>query len=94
MRVVFFAACRRLTKSLGAVIALILIGAVVAAQTPTPSPDQLNILKNLTPEQQDALLQSVLGKGDGTQKATRNWNRPRRAEEKRSHGRRAGTGSQ
>ncbi len=68
MRVVFFAACRKLAKSLGAVIALILIGAVVAAQTPTPSPDQLNILKNLTPEQQDALLQSVLGKGDGTNK--------------------------
>ena len=70
MRVVSFAACRRLARSLSAVIALLLIGAVGGAQTPTPtpSPDQLNILKGLTPEQQDSLLQSVLGKGDGTNK--------------------------
>jgi polysaccharide biosynthesis/export protein len=68
MRVVSFAACRKLAKSLGAAITLILIGALVGAQTPTPSSDQLNILKNLTPEQQDSLLQSVLGKGDGTNK--------------------------
>jgi polysaccharide export outer membrane protein len=68
MRVVSFAACWRLARSLGAAITLILIGAVVGAQTPNPSPDQLNILKNLTQDQQDALLQSVLGKGDGTNK--------------------------
>jgi polysaccharide biosynthesis/export protein len=68
MRVVFFAACRRLARSLGALIALILIGAVVAAQTPAPTQDQLNIFKSLSQEQQDALLQSVLGKGDGTNK--------------------------
>jgi polysaccharide export outer membrane protein len=68
MRVVSFAACRRLARSLGVAIALVLIGAVGGAQTPNPSPDQLNILKSLSPEQQDALLQSVLGKGDGTSK--------------------------
>jgi polysaccharide export outer membrane protein len=68
MRVVSFAACRRLARSLGVAIALILIGAVVAAQTPTPSQDQLNIFKNLPQDQQDALMQSLLGKGDGTNK--------------------------
>jgi polysaccharide export outer membrane protein len=70
MRVVSFAACRRLARALSAAIILILVGAVVAAQTPAPSSDQLNILKSLTPEQQDSLLQSVLGKGDGTNKKT------------------------
>jgi polysaccharide export outer membrane protein len=67
MRVVSFAACRRLARSLGAAI-LILIGAVVGAQTPTPTQDQLNIFKSLSQDQQDSLLQSVLGKGDGTNK--------------------------
>ena len=67
MRVVSFAACRRLVRSLSAAI-LILIGAVVGAQTPNPSQDQLNVLKSLTQEQQDALLQSVMGKGGGTNK--------------------------
>jgi polysaccharide export outer membrane protein len=70
MSVVFFAACGRLARSLGVATMLILIGAGVAAQTPSPSQDQLNILKNLTQDQQDALLQSVLGKGDGTNKKT------------------------
>src|SRR5882762_10495339 len=40
----------------------ILVGAVAVAQTPTT--DQLNALKNMPKEQQDALIQSVLGKGD------------------------------
>jgi polysaccharide export outer membrane protein len=70
MSVVFFAACGRLARSLGVAIVLILIGAGVGAQTPTPSQDQLNLLKNLSPEQQESLLQSVLGKGDGTNKKT------------------------
>ena len=70
MRVVFFAACRKLTKFLSAAIALTLIGAVVVAQTPTaPTQDQLNIFKSLPQDQQDALMQSVLGgKGDATNK--------------------------
>jgi protein involved in polysaccharide export with SLBB domain len=70
MRVVSFAAaCRRLAKSLSAAITLILIGAVVGAQTPVPTQDQLNIFKSLPQDQQDALMQSVLGgKGDGTNK--------------------------
>jgi polysaccharide biosynthesis/export protein len=69
MRVVFFAACRKLARSLGAAVALLLIGAAVVAQTPTPTQDQLNIFKSLPQDQQDALMQSVLGgKGDGTNK--------------------------
>jgi len=69
MRVVSFAACRRLARSLSAAIALTLIGAVVGAQTPTPTQDQLNIFKNLPQDQQDALMQSLLGgKGDATNK--------------------------
>jgi polysaccharide biosynthesis/export protein len=69
MRVVSFAACRRLARSLSAAITLILIGAVVGAQTPVPTQDQLNIFKNLPQDQQDALMQSVLGgKGDSTNK--------------------------
>src|SRR3984957_4910489 len=69
MRVVFFAACRKLTKFLSAAIALTLIGAVVVAQTPTaPTQDQLNIFKSLPQDQQDALMQSLLGKGDETNK--------------------------
>jgi polysaccharide biosynthesis/export protein len=68
MRVVSFAACRRLARSLGVATTLILIGALVGAQTPTPTQDQLNIFKNLPQDQQDALMQSLLGKGDGTNK--------------------------
>ena len=69
MRVVSFAACQRLARSLGVAIALILIGAVVEAQTPSPTQDQLNIFRNLPQDQQDALMQSVLGgKGDSTNK--------------------------
>src|ERR1700722_11995870 len=70
MRVVSFAAaCRRLAKFLSATITLILIGAAVGAQTPVPTQDQLNIFKSLPQDQQDALMQSVLGgKGDSTNK--------------------------
>jgi polysaccharide biosynthesis/export protein len=70
MSVVFFAACGRLARSLGVAMMLILIGAGVGAQTPAPSQDQLNLLKNLTQDQQDSLLQSVLGKGNGTNSKT------------------------
>jgi len=68
MSVVPYAAFKRLTRSFGAAIALILIVTAGGAQTPAPSQDQLNALKNLSQEQQDALLQGVLGKGDGTNK--------------------------
>src|SRR6266852_1719946 len=42
----------------------IVVGAVAIAQVPTT--DQLNVLKNLPPDEQDALIQGVLGRGDGT----------------------------
>jgi polysaccharide export outer membrane protein len=71
MSVVFSAACRKLARLLCAATIAILVGSMAGAQTPTPSADQLNILKSLTPEQQDSLIQSVLGKGgDGTSKKT------------------------
>src|SRR5580692_702636 len=50
-------------KSIVSALALSLIGALTAAQTPTP--DQLNALKNLPQDQQNSLLQGVLGKSDG-----------------------------
>src|SRR5579872_4966649 len=51
---------RFLALSLG-----VLLGCAVSfAQTPTQ--EQLDALKNLPQDQQDALLQGVLGKGDGT----------------------------
>jgi protein involved in polysaccharide export with SLBB domain len=55
-------------KPVGFALVLSLIGALAGAQTPTP--DQLNILKNLPQDQQDSLLQSVLGKSDGTGRKT------------------------
>jgi polysaccharide export outer membrane protein len=71
MSVAFFAACKRLAGSLRTAIVLLLIGMVAGAQTPTPTQEQLNIFKNLPQDQQDALMQSVLGgKGDGTNKKT------------------------
>jgi polysaccharide export outer membrane protein len=66
MSSVFFAAFKRLAGWLSAASCLVLIGALAGAQSPTQDP--LSLLKNLTPEQQDALMQSVLGKGDGTNK--------------------------
>jgi protein involved in polysaccharide export with SLBB domain len=55
-------------KFSGFTLVAILVGAVAVAQTPTA--DQLNALKSLPKDQQDALLQSVLGKGDGTSTKT------------------------
>ena len=50
-------------------LALLLAALPAIAQTPTA--DQLSVLKNLPPDQQQQLLQSVLGgKGDGTGKKT------------------------
>jgi protein involved in polysaccharide export with SLBB domain len=51
-----------------AAILCVLLGAAAAAQTPTPTPEQLNIFKSLPPDQQEALLQSLLGgsKGDSS----------------------------
>ena len=90
MSIAFFAACKRLAGSLRTAIVLLLIGMVAGAQTPSPSPDQLNMLKNLTPEQQDSLLQGVLGKGDGTTKKTDSQlNAPETVEKKND---RTGTG--
>jgi protein involved in polysaccharide export with SLBB domain len=68
MSIAFVAACRRLARPFSAAIVLILMGAFAGAQSPTPDP--LSLLKNLTPDQQDALMQSVLGKGDGTNRKT------------------------
>jgi polysaccharide biosynthesis/export protein len=51
-------------KFSGFALAAILLGAAAVAQTPTT--DQLNALKSMPKDQQDALIQSVLGKGDGT----------------------------
>jgi polysaccharide biosynthesis/export protein len=70
MRVPSFAVPKRLAGLLRAAIILVVIGSVAGAQTPSPSQDQLNALKNLSPDQQDSLLQSVLGKGDGTNRKT------------------------
>jgi len=68
MSVAFFAALRRLARSLSVASVLILIGALAGAQSPTQDP--LSLLKNLSQDQQDQLMQSVLGKGDGTNKKT------------------------
>src|SRR5260221_9221892 len=51
-------------KFSGFTLTAILVGAVAVAQTPTS--DQLDILKSMPKDQQDALIQSVLGKGDTT----------------------------
>src|SRR5258708_26820920 len=50
-------------KFLGFTLLAILVGAVAVAQTPTT--DQLNALKNMPKDQQDALIQSVLGRPSG-----------------------------
>jgi polysaccharide biosynthesis/export protein len=55
-------------KIFGAALILALMGYAATAQTPTA--DQLNVLKQLPQDQQNALIQSVLGKGDGTGKKT------------------------
>jgi polysaccharide export outer membrane protein len=68
MSIVFVAACKRLARSFSAAIFLILIGAFAGAQSPTQDP--LSLLKGLSQDQQDALIQSVLGKSDGTNRKT------------------------
>jgi protein involved in polysaccharide export with SLBB domain len=70
MSIAFVAACKRLARPFGAAILLILIGAVAGAQSPGSTPDPLSLLKNLSQDQQDALMQSVLGKNDGTNRKT------------------------
>lgn len=50
------------SRAFGFALIAVLAGAVAIAQTP----DQLNALKSLPQDQQDALIQGVLGKGDGT----------------------------
>jgi protein involved in polysaccharide export with SLBB domain len=45
---------------------LALVSLAMSAAAQAPSTDQLNQLKNLTPEQQDALAQSMLGKTDSS----------------------------
>jgi len=57
------------SRFLRAAAALLVVGLVSSAHTQTP--EQLQALKdNLTPEQQNALLQNSQGKGDGTGKTT------------------------
>ena len=52
-----------------ALVLAMLLGAVpVVAQTPTA--DQLSVLKNIPADQQQQLLQGVLGRGDGTGRKT------------------------
>src|SRR6202047_5211606 len=53
-----------LNKSLTSFLVVLLTSLAAAAQTPTA--DQLNALKSMPKDQQDALIQSVLGKSDGT----------------------------
>jgi protein involved in polysaccharide export with SLBB domain len=62
----------RVTRSLNSSVAAILVavglflsGSTTAQQLPTPSPDQLELLKDLTPEQREAIMQQVLGGGGG-----------------------------
>ena len=53
-----------------ALLTALLLGALPAISQ-TPTADQLSILKNLPPDQQQQLMQSILaGKGDGTGKKT------------------------
>src|SRR6202035_2898365 len=71
MSVVVFAALKKLARSFSAAFFLILIGAFAGAQSPSSTPDPLSLLKNLSQEQQDALMQSVLGgSGNGTSRKT------------------------
>jgi polysaccharide biosynthesis/export protein len=63
MSAIVFATLKRTVSWLGAVTVFVLIGALAGAQTPTQ--DQLNAFKNLSQDQQNSLLQSVLG-GDST----------------------------
>jgi protein involved in polysaccharide export with SLBB domain len=53
-------------KSIGLALVLLVTGTIAGAQTSTSSSDPMSALKNLSGDQQDSLLQSVLGKTDGT----------------------------
>ena len=64
MSAIVFATFKRAVSRLGAATVFVVIGALASAQTPTQ--DQLNALKNLSQDQQNALMQSVLGNGDST----------------------------
>ena len=64
MSVIVFATLKRAVRRLGAATVFAMIGAFAVAQTPTQ--DQLNAFKNLSQDQQNALLQSVLGNSDST----------------------------
>ena len=64
MSVIVFATLKRAVGRLGAATVFAMIGAFAVAQVPTQ--DQLNAFKNLSQDQQNALLQSVLGNSDST----------------------------
>ena len=51
------------TRFFGGFLVLLSMGLAASAQTPTP--DQLQALKDLTPDQQNALLQGIKGSGTG-----------------------------
>lgn len=53
-------------KSIGLALVFLVTGTIAGAQTSTSSSDPIGALKNLSSDQQDSLLQSVLGKTDGT----------------------------
>jgi polysaccharide export outer membrane protein len=59
-----FGGCVRRYRPWAAISCLFLLVASAPAQVPTP--EQLNALKSLPADQQQQLIESVLGKGDGT----------------------------
>ncbi|SRR5579859_2307636 len=75
-----FAAYRRLASCLRIATIFLVIGTVAAAQA--PNQDQLNALKNLTPEQQQSLLQGVLGGDGANKKGDSKFNAPETIEKK------------
>jgi hypothetical protein len=85
----FLTGCWRRAKIVCSAVALTVIAAAAAGQTPTP--EQLNVLRSLPQDQQDSLIQSVLGKSDGTnRKSDPRLNMPETVDEKndRSRGQR------
>src|SRR5271167_2023468 len=51
------------TRLLGVLLLVLSMGLAASAQTPTP--EQLQALKDLSPDQQNALLQGIKGNGTG-----------------------------
>jgi hypothetical protein len=49
-------------------LSFMLLSLGIGASAQTPTPDQLNQLKNLTPDQQDALMQTLSGKSGAVTK--------------------------